>query len=132
MLYDVLRFGQFGMFAFWLADKLRDYVLENPTGVLSCLAESSIFVTGLIGLLSFACMVGVMCQEPVQPSSGLSGQQGWTIEYTYGGSWIVRNQFGQEIAGGMSEQDARRNAERQAESLGLPKQELLRIKHDWE
>jgi len=59
-------------------------------------------------------------------------QQGWTIEPAYGGSWIVRNREGKDIAGGMSEPDARLNAEKEASKLGLPEQNLQRITLDWE
>jgi hypothetical protein len=57
---------------------------------------------------------------------------GWTIETSYGGAWIVRNEHGREVAGGMSQSDARHNAREAADRLGLPEQALRRIYFDWE
>ena len=59
-------------------------------------------------------------------------QLGWTIEATYGGSWIVRDEDGVEVAGGMSQQDARHYAKLEAQKRGLPEQKLERITFDWE
>lgn len=62
----------------------------------------------------------------------IENQRGWTIEPTYGGAWIVRDENAYEVAGGMSEQDARHYAKLEAQKRGLPEQTLERLKFDWE
>jgi hypothetical protein len=65
MIREAIGFAQFGVFAFWLGGQAADYSRANPVGVLSCLATSSMFVLGVAGILSFLCVVGCVCQEPV-------------------------------------------------------------------
>lgn len=63
--------------------------------------------------------------KPVTP-------KGWTIEPTYGGAWIVRDENGKDVAGDMSEYHATLRAKAAAKKIGLPEQELTRIHFDWE
>ena len=126
MIHRAFNFAQAGMYSFWLMAQAGEYCRVNRMSLLGCLAESSIAVFFAIGAILCMVAFGTVVNEMSLP------HQGWTIEYTYGGSWIVRNKHGDEIAGGMSEQDARHDAKRYAASIGLPEQQLLRIKHDWE
>lgn len=55
----------------------------------------------------------------------------WTIKKTYGGSWEVFDEHGNDIAGGMSEQDARTDALRYAKKKGLNPPDIIKLKEEF-
>lgn len=71
-------------------------------------------------------------QAEMRKAARLQSSASWTVELTYGGPWIVHDENGAEVAGGMSEQDARAAAKRIAVRRGLTEVQITRVTADWE